>query len=60
MGHLSFCGPIPVEYSIIPVTTPVEEVLKHCANVGVIWLSIEGESPSVKKESAELVRNAGT
>jgi hypothetical protein len=58
--YLSFGAPTPVKYSVILITTPVEEVLEQCANIGVIWLSIEGESPSVKKKSAELVRNART
>ena len=60
IGYLSFGAPTPVKYSIILITTPVKEVLEKCANVVVIWLSIEGESPSVKKKSAELVRNAST
>lgn len=60
IGYLSFGAPTPVKYSIILITTPVEEVLEQCAKVVVIRLSIEGESPSVKKKSAELVRNAGT
>jgi hypothetical protein len=60
LGCLSFGAPTPVKYSVILITTPFEEVLEQCANVGVIWLSIEGESPSVKEKNTELVRNAGT